>query len=76
MSDVLRSALLTLAALALGYALWVVSDTVVGWSGVEHWLPLLRLGTVILGLTAADVILALLLRRASFLRIPSKGDTP
>jgi hypothetical protein len=70
----LRISLLTLAAVGGGYGLWLVSGLAVAWSGADAWLPVIRLGTIILGLTVADLAWAWLLRRAPFLRQQPRGE--
>ena len=70
--DRLRPVLLTIVALALGYGLWVLSDSVVAWSGMDHWLPIIRLATVICGLTLTDLVVSAALRRLTFLRAANR----
>gem|GEM_PF-5450238 len=47
---------LTIAVLALGYGLWIFSDTVENWVGMPMLLPLIRLGVIVAGLSAAELI--------------------
>ena len=51
----LRGAALTLAAIALGYGLWVWSSMVEDWIGIPELLPIIRLVVIIAGLTVAEM---------------------
>ena len=51
----LRGAALTLAAIALGYGLWVWSSKVEDWIGIPELLPIIRLVVIIAGLTVAEM---------------------
>ena len=51
----LRGAALTLAAIALGYGLWVWSSQIEGWIGIPELLPVIRVVVIIAGLSVAEM---------------------